>query len=94
MSKSEKKSVKAEEPKLTPNTKSRKLLVGGNWKSNPPLAKVKELSETVLNKLKFDSSKVEVVIAPQAHHMTMLKELIDAPVSPRSGSPGPNKERA
>ena len=60
---------------LKPNTKTRKYLVGGNWKSNPAVSKVKELAETVLKTLKYDSTKVEVLIAPQAHQLLMLKDL-------------------
>ena len=44
----------------------RKLLVGGNWKCNNTLAQSKALVNDVLNALKFNPSKVEVVVAPIA----------------------------
>ena len=46
----------------------RRFLVGGNWKSNGSLAFSKSFPRDVLNNLKFDPSKVEVVVAPTALH--------------------------
>lgn len=54
----------------------RKYLVGGNWKCNGNLKFVKEFPEKVLNKLKFDSSKVEVVVAPVSMHLPLAKETV------------------
>ena len=48
---------------------ARKLLVGGNWKCNGSLKFVEEFSRDVLNKLKYNQSKVEVVVAPVALHV-------------------------
>lgn len=36
----------------------RKLFVGGNWKSNNTMSETKSLVENVINKLKFDTSRV------------------------------------
>ena len=47
----------------------RRFLVGGNWKSNGSIAFSKSFPKDVLNKLKFDPSKVEVVVAPTALHV-------------------------
>jgi triosephosphate isomerase len=44
----------------------RKLFVGGNWKQNGTLKFATEFPEKVLNKLQFDQSRVEVVVAPTA----------------------------
>lgn len=42
----------------------RRLFIGGNWKCNNTLAQTKELVEGTLNKLKFDTNKVDVVVSP------------------------------
>jgi triosephosphate isomerase len=54
----------------------RKLLVGGNWKQNGTVQFAKEFPEKVLNKIKFDSNKVEVVIAPTALHIPLVKQTL------------------
>ena len=46
----------------------RKYLVGGNWKSNGTLQFVKDFAP-VLNGLKFDTSKVEVLVCPTGLHI-------------------------
>jgi triosephosphate isomerase len=51
----------------------RKLLVGGNWKCNGNLAFAKSFPNEVLNKLVFDTSKVDVVVAPAAIHLTTVQ---------------------
>jgi triosephosphate isomerase len=50
----------------------RKLLVGGNWKQNGTLKFAKEFPETVLNKIKFDAKKVDVVVSPAAVHLHLV----------------------
>ena len=54
----------------------RKLLVGGNWKCNGSLKFVKEFPSKVLNNLKFDANKVEVVVSPATIHLTLAHDLI------------------
>ena len=44
-------------------------MVGGNWKCNGTMAFAKSHTTDVLNKLKFDPKKVEVVVAPTALHI-------------------------
>ena len=51
----------------------RKLLVGGNWKQNGTLKFAYDFPQNVLNKIKFDNSKVEVVVAPSALHILQTK---------------------
>ena len=58
----------------------RKLLVGGNWKQNGTLKFAKDFSETILNKAKFDQSKVEVVVAPSALHLLTTKQALTSGV--------------
>ena len=51
-------------------------MVGGNWKQNGTIKFAKDFSENVLNKAKFDSSRVEVVVSPSAIHLlTVLQTL-------------------
>lgn len=54
----------------------RKYLVGGNWKCNGNLEFAKKFPVDVLNKLKFDPSKVEVVVAPTALHIPVVQSVV------------------
>jgi hypothetical protein len=54
---------------------SKKLFVGGNWKSNNTVQQTKQLVEGVLNKLKFDKSKIEVIVSPPALHIPWCSRL-------------------
>lgn len=55
---------------------SKKLFVGGNWKSNNTLKQTKDLIENVVNKLKFDKNKIDVVIAPPALHLSAVQQAL------------------
>ena len=55
---------------------SRVKLVGGNWKSNGSLQFVRDISNTVLNKITIDPAKVEVVIAPMMIHIPSAKAML------------------
>ena len=48
---------------------ARKLLVGGNWKSNGSRKFIKTFAKSTLNTIEYDSNKVEIVIAPVAIHL-------------------------
>ena len=54
----------------------RKYLVGGNWKSNGSMAFANSFTKDVLNKLAFDPSKVEVVVAPTALHLSTVAGVV------------------
>jgi len=54
----------------------RRLMVGGNWKSNGTMSFAKSFPAEVLNGLKFDASKVEVVVAPTALHLGTVQGAI------------------
>jgi triosephosphate isomerase len=54
--------------------KMRRFLVGGNWKSNGSVAFSKSFPAEVLNKLAFDPSKVEVMVAPTAIHLATVQQ--------------------
>jgi len=54
----------------------KKLFIGGNWKSNNTLQQTKDLVEKVVNNLKFDDKKVDVVVAPVFVHLPWVLESI------------------
>jgi len=54
----------------------RKLLVGGNWKCNGTTKFAKEFPAQVLNNLKFNPSKVEVVVCPTALHIPHVQAVV------------------
>jgi len=45
---------------------TRRLFVGGNWKSNNTLSESKALVDTVINKLTYDENNVDVIVSPIA----------------------------
>ncbi len=55
---------------------ARKLFVGGNWKCNGSLQFIKEFPETCLNTIKYDSAKVEILIAPTSVHLPTAMKTI------------------
>ena len=55
---------------------ARRLLVGGNWKSNGSVKFVKTFSKDVLNNIKYDPKKVQVVISPVSIHLRDAMEHI------------------
>lgn len=50
-----------------------KLFIGGNWKSNNTLQESVALVNNTINNLKYDPSKVDVVIAPIALHIPAVQ---------------------
>eukprot|EP00355_Strombidium_rassoulzadegani_P000613 CAMPEP_0168612854 /NCGR_PEP_ID=MMETSP0449_2-20121227/3139_1 /TAXON_ID=1082188 /ORGANISM="Strombidium rassoulzadegani, Strain ras09" /LENGTH=201 /DNA_ID=CAMNT_0008653447 /DNA_START=29 /DNA_END=634 /DNA_ORIENTATION=- len=54
----------------------RRYMVGGNWKCNGTLAFSKSFPAEVLNGLKFDPSKVDVVVAPTALHLSTVQSVV------------------
>ena len=56
----------------------RKLFVGANWKQNGTVKFAQEFPAKVLNKLVFDTSKAEVVVAPSAIHMSLVQQALKA----------------
>jgi len=59
---------------------AKKYFVGGNWKSNGTVAFVSDHINGVLNKLKFDEHKVDVVVAPMLIHVPSAKAMLYAHV--------------
>jgi triosephosphate isomerase len=59
----------------------RKYVIGGNWKSNGDVDfATKHITEN-LNKVKFDTKKVEVVIAPTDIHLTTVKAMVNKDIN-------------
>lgn len=58
------------------NTLRRKVLIGGNWKSNGDVNFAKTFIPDVLNKLKFNQNTCEVVVSPTTLHLTLVKSLL------------------
>lgn len=54
----------------------RKVIIGGNWKSNGDIAATKSLIKTIINPLNFDKNKAEVVIAPMNIHLALAQQLL------------------
>jgi len=68
---------------------SRNLFVGGNWKCNGTMDFATKFPKDVLHALKFDSSKVEVVVAPSLIHLTTVQQALkgtDVQVSAQNSS--------
>ena len=59
---------------------SRKYIIGGNWKSNGSVDFVRQQCTEVLNNIKIDSSKVEVVVAPVFLHIASTKAMLNGQV--------------
>jgi len=54
----------------------RKYLVGGNWKQNGTQKFATDFSRDVLNKLKFNPDRTEVVVAPSAVHIAIAQKTL------------------
>jgi triosephosphate isomerase len=54
----------------------RKVFVGGNWKSNGNISFIKKHCDEVLNKIKIDNKKIDVVISPIDIHINLVQNLI------------------
>lgn len=54
----------------------RKYIVGGNWKQNGSVKFSKDFTSSVINTLKFDAAKTQVVIAPSAIHLPLVKQAL------------------
>ena len=59
----------------------RRFMVGGNWKCNGNLAFAKSFPAEVLNNLKFNPAKGDVVVAPTALHIPTVQSLVKNNVS-------------
>lgn len=55
------------------------MIIGGNWKSNGTRSSMKTLVEGTLNHMKFDQSRVEVVVAPIMLHLAGAGAMLSSP---------------
>lgn len=63
-----------------PPMTSRRMIIGGNWKSNPDkISKVKELCDA-FGKMTFDGTKMEAVIFTSALHGATALELLSSSI--------------
>lgn len=56
----------------TTSNPDKKLFIGGNWKSNGTMAFANDFTSNVLNQLKYDPAKLEVVVAPMTLHLSKV----------------------
>ena len=54
----------------------RKMIVGGNWKSNGSVQSIKDLVNDTLNKAEYDHDKIDVIVAPISIHIASVKALL------------------
>lgn len=55
----------------------RRVFIGGNWKSNGDVNFIRNHLKNVINPLKFDKNKAEVIIAPTMLHLDLVRSLLD-----------------
>jgi triosephosphate isomerase len=72
----------------------RKYIIGGNWKSNGSVDFVRELCTKTLNEMKFDSSKVDVVVAPVFIHIASAKAMLNSNIHVAAQNISANKNGA
>ena len=56
----------------------RTYMVVGNWQCNGSVQSVKDYVNEVLNSAKFDTEKLEVVVAPISIHIASAKALLNS----------------
>ena len=56
----------------------RRYLLCGNWKSNGSVTFVREMINEVLNKLKFDPKRLDIMVAPIIIHIPSAKAMLNS----------------
>ena len=59
----------------------RQPVVGGNWKSNGDMDFVNSFPKDVLNKSKFDASKMQVCVAPTDIHLAAVNAIVNGDIN-------------
>lgn len=59
----------------------RKYIVGGNWKSNGTVDFVRTLCNDTINPMKYDTDRLEVIVAPVYIHIASAKAILASHVS-------------
>ena len=73
---------------------AKKILVGGNWKSNGTMTFLKDHIDKVINPLKYDQNKVQIVIAPIFIHLMEACKLVSKNIEVSAQNISPFKEGA
>lgn len=53
------------------------MIIGGNWKCNGSVASMKALVDGTMNKMQYNNSLVEVVLAPISIHIASAKAMLN-----------------
>eukprot|EP00826_Nyctotherus_ovalis_P064733 TRINITY_DN9501_c0_g2_i8.p1 TRINITY_DN9501_c0_g2~~TRINITY_DN9501_c0_g2_i8.p1 ORF type:complete len:251 (+),score=70.54 TRINITY_DN9501_c0_g2_i8:269-1021(+) len=59
---------------------SRRLFIGGNWKCNGSVKTTESLIKDTVNKIEFDTSKLQVLVSPVYLHLPLAKKLLNPKV--------------
>lgn len=55
---------------------SRKVFIGGNWKSNLTVSQIESHISSVINQLEVNHEKIEVLVAPTMLHLSQVKQIL------------------
>jgi triosephosphate isomerase len=61
-------------------SQTKKMIIGGNWKSNGTISSVNNLVNAILNKAEFNEDELEVVIAPIDLHISTVKKSLNSKI--------------
>ena len=56
----------------------RRVFIGGNWKSNGDIKFIKNHMNSVINPLKFDVNRCQVIISPTTLHLELTRSLLNS----------------
>lgn len=59
---------------------ARRLFIGGNWKCNGSIKSTESLIKDTVNKIAFDTSKLQVLVSPISLHLPIAKSLLNPKV--------------
>lgn len=59
---------------------SRRLFIGGNWKCNGSIKSAETLVNNTVNKIAFDTSKIQVLVSPVSLHLPAVKSILNSKV--------------
>ena len=55
---------------------ARKIFIGGNWKCNNTLKQTQDLMNNTINKIIYDTTKMDILIAPTYIHFNEVDKLL------------------
>lgn len=59
---------------------ARRLFIGGNWKCNGTVKSTETLINNTINKIAFDTSKLQVLVSPVSLHLPAAKKLLNSKI--------------